>query len=164
MRQVLAGVAAVLLVAACGDASAPAAAPTAPADPFMTEAFNALPDCGPTPPAADDTDAPGLYLPDEAIVTQVKDNGPLTQVTGYVALTPIEMRVHYQERTDLDVIQVEDEGYEAEVLVSDGEHRLFVKAQALCSRGSNFVAVIAPEDDAAAVPTPAGASPSPAPG
>ena len=162
MRGGLAGALLVVVAAACGAGAEPAATPTPAApDPFLTEAFNALPDCGPAPAAAASSDVPGLHLPDEAVVTQVRDNGPLTQVTGYVALTPIEVRVHYEERDDLQLIQVEDEGYESEILVSDGEHRLFVKAQALCSKGSNFAGVIAPEDAAGALPTPAGSPPAP---
>jgi hypothetical protein len=159
MRLVTAA-AAVVLLAACGGGGQPVAGSTAPVDPLLTEAFNALPACGPTPAPAPDTDAPGLHLPDEAIVTQIRDNGPLTQVTGYVALTPIEVRLYYEQATDVEVIQVEDEGYESEVLVTDGQHRLFVKAQALCSRGSNFAGVIAPEDAAGGVPTPAGSPPT----
>lgn len=115
-----------------------------------------LPPCEDPPAAASDADVVGLTLPPSSTVTSVMPTGPITQVTGYVAMTPIQVRVDFQSRTDIQVISAEDEGFEAEVLVSDGEHRTFFKAQATCSEGSLFVAVVAPEEEASAVPTPTG--------
>jgi len=106
----------------------------------------------------------GLHLPDESVVTSTRDTGPLTQVQGFVGLTPIQFRIYYQERDDLEVLHVEDEGFEAEILVSDGENRMFAKAQAFCSRGSNMVAIVAPETEAEAVPVPSGSPAAPPPG
>jgi len=149
-----------LLLAACDPAGTPAVTPVDGAspsiDPRLLAPLQNLPPCADPPPAAANADVVGLILPPSATVTQVMSTGPITQVTGFVAMTPIQVRVDYQGRTDIQVISAEDEGFEAEVLVSDGEHRTFFKAQAQCSEGSLFVAVVAPEEQAGAVPTPSG--------
>ena len=127
-------------------------------DPQLLAPLEALGPCPPSPsPAADAPE--GLYLPAGAAVTTVEVTGPLTNVQGWLPLTPVEVRVHYQRLDAVDVISVEDEIIESEVLVSDGTYRLFVKAQAACERGSVFVAVRAQEAEADAVPTPAGTGP-----
>lgn len=154
------GVAA-LLIAGCreqrGTAAAPGPTSASPTvDPRLLEPLLGLPPCEEPPPAASDAEVAGLILPPSSTVTTVQATGPITQVTGYVAMTPVQVRVDYQGRTDIEVISAEDEGFEAEVLVSDGEHRTFMKAQAHCSEGSLFVAVVAPEEQASAVPTPTG--------
>ena len=87
--------------------------------------------------------------------------GPLTQVDGFVDLTPIEVRDYYEDG-GLEVLQIEDEGFETEALLSDGTHRMYVKARVLCRTGSNIPATVGAESQAAALPTPA-ASPSPPP-
>lgn len=101
-------------------------------------------------------DVPGLVLPDGALITEVSKDGPITQVTGYLERTPIQARVSYQERDDIALLQIEDEGFETEVLVESEGHRTFVKIQAVCDQGSVFVALVADAAAAAAIPTPAG--------
>ena len=71
-------------------------------------------------------------------------------------MTPIQVRVFYQRQTEFEVLQIEDEIQESEMLLADGTHRLFVKAQAICELGSVFLAVVAPEGGGAEVPVPAG--------
>lgn len=100
----------------------------------------------------------GLVLPPDAVVTRVSRQDPLVNVQGYVPFTPIQTRVFFQTRAELEVIQAEDEVREAELLVADGTHRMFLKAQAVCESGSVFIAVIAPEVAADAVPVPTGAA------
>ena len=87
----------------------------------------------------------GLVLPPDAIVTKVSPAGPLTNVQGYLPMTPVEARAFYQQHADLKVLSVEDEVFESEVLFERDDRRVFVKSQAVCERGSVFVAVIAPD-------------------
>lgn len=52
---------------------------------------------------------------------------------------------------------IEDEVHESEVLVANGTHRTYVKANAVCQTGSNLTATVGREEDATAVPIPTGA-------
>lgn len=166
MRAVLGALLCTVALVGCSGGGQPTAVatPTGAASFDPNAAFEALPDCPPLPSPAAFEKPEGLHLPDEAVITSSRNNGPLTQVQGFVGLTPIQVRLYYEERKDLKVLHLEDEGFESEILVSDGENRLFVKAQASCSRGSNMVAVLAPEDEAGAVPVPAGSPTPPAGG
>ena len=146
---------AVLLATAC--ATAPPGAAPASGD-LDTAAY---PPCAEQPSPPPLPDVAGLTLPDEATVFSVYDVGPLTQAQGVVALTPVKMREYYEGRADLDVLSVEDERVEAEILVTDGTYRMFVKVQVACATGSNFTATVGSEADSAAVPTPAGTAPTP---
>lgn len=126
-------------------------------DPVLLEPLEHLPACSSPPPAAAEVaSVTGLVLPDGAVITSVTDAGPLTTIEGWVPLTPIQLRVYYQRLDGIEVLKAEDEVWESESLISDGAHRLFVKAQAQCSTGSLLVAVVAPEEAAGAVPAPAG--------
>lgn len=99
-------------------------------------------------------------MPPTARLTAVRAQPPLTQLNGYVESTPVEIREWIEAQPDLEVVASEDEGYESELLVTDGTWRTFVKARAVCASGSLLAEVIAPEDSDAVLPTPAG---SPAP-
>lgn len=145
----------------------PAAAPTGDLPGFLSDApegmdpqllgpLQGLGPCELDPEPVVDGEVPGLVLPPDAVVTQRSQDGPLTNVQGYLPYTPIQIRVFYETRAELDTIQSEDEIRESEVLLGDGEHRLFVKAQAVCDTGSVFVAVVAPEVASDVVPTPQG--------
>ena len=151
-------VTAVLLLSGCASGS-DVGPPTAPVSGPAGSSALAPCEAQPSPPAV--PDVPGLRLPPEAAVYSVFKTGPLTQAEGVVELTPVQMRAHYEQRDDLDVLSVEDETFESEVLVTDGVHRMFVKTQVLCATASNFKATVGSEADAGAVPTPAG-SPAPA--
>lgn len=105
-------------------------------------------------PSADDVD--GLILPDRATITSVVAQDPLTTVEGWVPATPLQVQAGYADLPDLEIITLEDEVWESETLVADGEHRLFVKVQAVCEAGSVFLVVVAPDDQAGALPVPAG--------
>lgn len=152
-RGCRAGCALTLLVAlTAGCSTAPP-----PTDLNPTGPLSGLPACPAAPAAAGGAPVEGLAVPDGAIVTKVTPQDPLTRVDGYVAMTPVQVRRHYQQRDDLEIIFIEDEIYEAEVLLSDGDHRSYVKALAQCAEGSRFLVVIAPETEGVTLPVPAGA-------
>ena len=157
----------VLLLSCAPDGSQPVPSPR---ESTSHDAGNALPDALATPgeaaavPNADRRkplralgpceDAPnrgradevqGLVLPPDAIVTKVSPAGPLTNVQGYLPMTPVEARAFYQRHEGLTILSVEDEVFESEVLFALDDRRVFVKSQAVCERGSVFVAVIAPD-------------------
>ena len=135
----------------CGGAADPQV------DEALLEPLSALGECPPLPsPMPDAAEVTGLVLPEGSVVTAVTVTDPVTTVQGWIPLTPIQVRVDYAGRADLEVLSVEDEVWESEVLATDGTTRLFVKSRAACADASMFVAVIAPEDAADAVPTPAG--------
>jgi hypothetical protein len=148
--RVLVLLAALLLAAACapgGGEATPTFDPTGP--------LQALPPCQ-TPPPAADADVDGIVLPEGAVITEVTPQGPVTQVTGFAPLTPVQIEVAIQEREDLEILQLENEIFEAEGLVSNGTHRTYLKATAICDRGSQFIAVVAAEVSAQALPSPTG--------
>ena len=145
----------VVVVAAAGCGNGPTPSPSEPPIAIATDIDEALlapleglGPCEADPPeaTAQPGDVQGLHLPPDARVTSVTENGPITQVEGWVPLTPIGIRADYARRGDLEVLNVEDEIWESESLVSDGQHRLFVKAQGICRTESVFVALISPED------------------
>ena len=102
--------------------------------------------CKPPPPAAEDDDVAGLVVPDGAVVISQTRADPLVNVQGYVEMTPIQMRVFYQQNRGVEVLSVEDEIQESEVLLEADGYRLFVKTQAVCELGSLFVAIVAPQE------------------
>ena len=153
----------VLALAACAGEPVATGTPQPTIDPLGPLA--ALPDC-PSPPAGRDERVAGLALPDGSVLTAVQPQDPLTTVQALVPLTPAQFEAYYADRADLEVLITENEVYEAELLVSDGSHRNFLKATATCSTGSQVLAVVAPEVDAEGLPIPQGAAtatPAPAP-
>lgn len=156
---------AVLVSVACGgEAEAPAPQPTTGSvgadgsvDPALLEPLTGLGPCQSPPEAqAEAADVDGLVLPPTGVVTELTAGDPLTQVRGYIQRTPVEIRVFYADGSaGVDVITIEDEVREAEVLMTDGSRRTFIKAQAVCERGSFFVAFVAPAGDAELLPEPA---------
>lgn len=118
------------------------------------EAFGPCPDA---PLAEADADeVPGPALPPGTVVTVLRVDGPLTHVEGWVPLTPIGVRAHYVTGDGFDVeysvLNVEDEVFESETLMTDGRSRMFLKAQAVCRTASAFVAQVIPEDGSAPAP------------
>lgn len=106
----------------------------------------ALPDrpC-PPPPARVDDAVEGLVLPEGGYLTEVVRQGPLVQVRGWVERTPLELRAEYEQRTDVEVLTLEDEVVEVETLVTDGEHRTFLRGTALCATASALDGLVAVE-------------------
>lgn len=105
----------------------------------------ALPSCQPAPPAVE-ADVPGLLLPEGTVVTKVQQQGPLVNVLGYVELTPIEVRQFYEGVKGLELLEIEDEIYEAEALFAGPKYRSYVKAQAKCQSGSTLIVFVGPGD------------------
>lgn len=157
--------AAAAALAGCATAPPPAAAPTAaPAptatatdiDPALLQPLTGLGPCTAEPNVLDEEPAEGILLPDEAVLTSQTVDGPLITIKGYIPMTPVQIRVFYQRQETYEVLQIEDEIRESEVLLADGNNRLFVKAQAICELGSVVLAVLAPESAGDRVPAPAG--------
>jgi hypothetical protein len=155
------GAALLLLVAlaggavGCGD---PAPAGAFDPDQPATGPLTALSDCGPLPTPADAEVPDGAQLPDGAVLTSAIPQGPLVNVTAEVRATPVSIRLAYEARDDLELIIVEDEVFESELLVSDGVHRTYIKASAVCATGSTLLAIVSPEDGGDALPVPTGAA------
>lgn len=152
----------VLGAAGCGGAGDPTAAPLGdPSERVTTGTFGAtasataplpqdeggpllaLPECQPAPEGID-ADVPGLLLPEGAVVTEVKEQGPLMVVRGYIDQTPIQVRKFYGDYQGLELFEIEDEIFEAEVLFGRGAHRSYVKAQAQCQQGSGLIVFVGP--------------------
>lgn len=151
-------------LAACS-AQNPSSAPTPAATVDAFGPLTALPECE-SPPAGREESVAGLLLPEGSVVTTIQPQDPLTTVQATVPLTPVQFEAHYADRAGIEVLVTENEIYEAELLVSDGSHRNFLKARATCSTASQVLAVVAPEVDAQGLPLPQGAAtatPAPSP-
>ena len=135
----------------------PAAVPTA-----VGSELTGLPDCPSPPPASGET-VEGMTAPAGTIVTKVVQQDPLTNVNGYVAMTPAQFEGSFRALEEITILLSENEIYEAELLVTNGTHRTFFKATAICKRGSTLLAVVAPEVDAEGLPLPQRATATPAP-
>lgn len=97
-------------------------------------------------------DVAGVVLPPRTLTFAVQETPPLVQLTGYVELTPIEFRDFYEGRSDVHVLHIEDEGFEAEVLIGDDDRRMYARAQVICEHGSNVTVTVGPAADAELLP------------
>ncbi|MEW2385687.1 hypothetical protein AB0873_26845 [Micromonospora sp. NPDC047707] len=97
-------------------------------------------------------DVPGLVLPDGARVTSVVVQGALTSVEATVRMSPLDVRAHYEQRTDVDLLRIEDEIFETEVLARARDRRMYLRATALCADGTTLTAMVAPDSDDAGLP------------
>ncbi|MEV1328627.1 hypothetical protein AB0J20_03510 [Micromonospora costi] len=114
-----------------------------------------LPSCDRVPLDADaevDATVAGLLLPDDARVTSVVEQGALTTVEATVRMTPLDVRAHYEQRTDIDLLRAEDEVFEAEVLMRAQQHRTYLRATALCADGTTLTAIVGPDSEDAGLP------------
>ncbi len=103
----------------------------------------ALPECDAAPEGVE-ADVAGLLLPEGAVVTEVEDLGQLISVRAYIEQTPIQVKDFYAKQPGLELFEIEDEIYEAEVLFGGGKYRSYVKAQAQCQQGSLLLAFVGP--------------------
>lgn len=160
MSAARAGIAVAVLCAmtACASSAPPQPAAAPSRDPESL--YDALGPCGDTPASVVDDLPPGFVLPREAVVVRTTDLGQLVQVDGFVALTPLQVRDIYERRDDVELLTIEDEGFETELLLRDDGYRMYLKAQVLCSTGSNFTATVGEEADAATMPRPRGTAPA----
>ena len=135
-----------MLVGAC---AAPAATPTgAPSDGLDDQSrrvLSRLPDCGDPPSEQDVGEVDGLVVPEGVRLTGIEHDGPLTTVTGWVGMNPIDVRTFYERRTlgVLKTLMIEDEILESEALMESRTHRLYIKAQAACRDASDLWIVVA---------------------
>jgi hypothetical protein len=148
VRLVPAIAASLLLLTACGggDGDAPDRA---------AQLLANLPSCDRVPldeSAEIAADVDGLYLPETARVTSVTEQGPLTTVSGTIRMSPLEIRHQYESRHDVDLLRVEDEVFEAEILMRADGHRMYLMASALCADGSALTAIVGPDSDEAGLP------------
>jgi hypothetical protein len=114
-----------------------------------------LPDCDRVPMDEEPevlADIDGLVLPDGARVTSVREQGPLISVEGSIRMTPLELRADYETRGDVDLLRIEDETFEAEVLLRADGRRMYLLAMALCADGTALSAMIGPDSEDAGLP------------
>ena len=150
------------MLGGCSTAAPGAGPPAAVASAASPVPFDLLlPECGKAPSPAPNRPPAGSIIPPSTRLTAVREEPPLTQLNGYVEMTPREVRAWVEARDDLTVQQSEDEGYESELLVSRGKYTTFIKARAVCKEASVLAEVIAPREASSALPTPAGRTPSP---
>ena len=127
-------------------------------DPSRLAPLAGLPACPTASPAPDAVSPPPeVPLPPAATVVKAGADGSLQSVQGTAARTPVEVMVDYLRRPGIEVVAAEDEVFESEVLLVDGDLRVFVKSQATCDRGSAFV--LFASTDPALVPVPTGTGP-----
>jgi hypothetical protein len=140
----LAALGAALLLTSCGGERTPPATSGLPGGgvPLIT----AVPEgpC-PSPPPPVEERVEGLVLPEGAYLTEVVRQGPLVQVRGRVDRTPLELRAEYEQRDDVEVLTLEDEGVEVETLVSTGGFRTYLRGTALCATASALDGLVSPE-------------------
>lgn len=144
----LVSIALLCAVATCGCGGGPAAAPTASSTALSAKEggpIAGLRACQPPPTSATDARVAGMVLPPGAVVTKVERGSRLVTVHGYIPVTPVRIRQYYRSRTDLKIFDLEDEVTEAEAFVSNGTHRTYLKARAVCAEGSSLMALVAPE-------------------
>lgn len=154
-----------LLTTACTGGGAPqptdAAASPSPAGPTgigptTTDVglYDDFPECDPLPDPGPSAPPGEMVVPDGMVVTEVTESGPLTTAAGLVAATPLELRDAFAARDDVELVYLEDEGYEAEILVDSGEWRTFVKATIRCRTGSVVGLILAPDEAVDSLPVP----------
>ncbi|RIV41510.1 hypothetical protein [Micromonospora radicis] len=94
----------------------------------------------------------GLVLPDGARVTSVVAQGMLTTVEATVRMSPLDVRAHYEQRTDIDLLRIEDEIFETEVLARTQDRRMYLRAGALCADGTTLTVMVGPDSEDAGLP------------
>jgi hypothetical protein len=154
-----------IVLSACGGGDAgdgTAGAPSAAQTPSATPAGTAVAlGCESVVPSPAVKTPRGLVVPDgPRVVTGVTRKRPdderITVVEGYVEQLPGDLVKAFEAQKGVRVLFKEDEGFEAELLVSDGRHRAFWKVVRACPAGSRFTALYSAERSGDAV---AGAAP-----
>lgn len=130
----------VLIVLLSAGGCGPERATTAQDDPYA-----GYPPCQDAPAAGEVEPVRGLVLPAEARVLSASTAGPLTTVNAYVDATPLAVRAELTRLDGVEVLHVEDEVFEAELLLAADGRRSLVKAVAVCDAASRIVAVVGPE-------------------
>lgn len=142
-----------LAVVSCADGSTGDQASTdGSASPDAEWVYDGLADCDPLPTGLPQPPTAGLELPEGMVVTDVTAADPLLQITGLIDATPLQIRDAYA--TDAALVHLEDEGFEAEVLLDHGPDRYYLRATIRCRTGSVLSVILAPGDAAEALPVP----------
>src|SRR5688500_15167013 len=102
-RRLLPFLIATAVATACGGSDAPPGQQVDTSGPLL-----ALPTCGPPPSEAAEP-VEGLIVPDGTVVTQVTPQKPLTNVAGYVGLTPVQFENSFTEMDGITILQSENE-------------------------------------------------------
>ena len=87
----------------------------------------------------------GLIAPDGIEVEAVSPLPPNQKVTGFLPMTPSAFIAEFDKNTKLGILFREDEGRDAEMMVTDGKHRSFWKLTLACPEGSRFTVLTGKE-------------------
>ncbi|MGH3443429.1 MAG: hypothetical protein ACRDUY_15565 [Nitriliruptorales bacterium] len=122
----------------------------------LLQPMTALSPCDDVAPSpTSDPQPDGLVLPQGAVVVRVEQSGSGERVIGFVPLTPVQLLAAYED-LDVRLLEREHEQFESELVYEADGVRGFVKAQVVCSTGSNFLAVVVPAEAASELPEPGG--------
>lgn len=117
------------------------------AEPEVRQGFPAA--CGPSIPENPRPLPATFPRPSGRVLTgEPSRSGQILQVTGFVDRQPDDVVGELAGRPGLEVLAREEERFDAEVTVTDGEHRSIFKLVRACPAGSRFTAVQAPEPGA----------------
>lgn len=130
--------AAAALLAGCGSAEEPTATGRAPA------ASQSGP-CDSARPARTVAAPKGLIMPSGALVESVTPQPPNERAEGFVAMTPSGFVAAFERETRLGILFKENEGRDAEMMVTDGKRRSFWKLRLACPEGSRFTVLTGEE-------------------
>jgi hypothetical protein len=132
--------AASLLAAGCGDDEESTQAAT----------VKTKPGCERIAPAGASKAPAGLHVPDAKVVVGPskprEGEEQITIVSGYIELDPSKLAAAFRGHEGWKILFDENDGYDAEVMVTDGTTRNFWKLVRRCEGGSSFTATLAPEE------------------
>ena len=137
--------AAAACVVACGPSGRAAVPPAPPLQASPGPLLELGPCSSPPPATAGGADGHGTTLPPGAVVTDVRREGGQTNVFGYVPMTPSQVRYFYETSSLLRITIFEDETVDAELDMTDGRTRTFLRLVARCELGSDFIAIVSDE-------------------
>lgn len=150
----------ILLAAVLVSGSSACASISAGTDADVRAVLAQFPPCEPPVGSGVDAgDVEGLVLPQDAVITSVVSNGPVTDIAAYVPRTPLDVRAFYEAESDVEILQLEDEIFETEVLLANGDLRMYLIAKVACPEGSHITAFVAPASAATTLPTLPGGAP-----
>ena len=142
MRRPLAALGAALILTGCGNAAQ------------TTADAAALPACGSPPSPAKDPVVDGALLPPGSRVTAVRAGRQTTQLNAYVTATPDEVVAFVKQVPGVTVEAAAGTSSGREVLTSARDFDVFLRATAVCARGSVVLEIVAPAGGGATLPQP----------
>jgi hypothetical protein len=87
----------------------------------------------------------GLIVPEGIEVEAVTSQPPNQKVTGFLPMTPGDFITGFEREKQLGILFKENEGHDAEMMVTDGKRRTFWKLTLACPGGSRFTALTGEE-------------------